>query len=147
MSPRRKIRDKRDLRFIRITYAATPNIYETAKALGMPVRYVREVLVNEKRFTPARDIRMKVLQMHRAGWQDSQIARKLRITVNWVRKILNRHLTLDRLADIEIIPHPPFPDTDTFELEPEHRQRLEKLREAKVKKYYDDQNRDRESDH
>lgn len=147
MSPRRKIRDDRDDWFILMAYDAIGNIYQTAHALGMPVLYVREVLKNQKIFVPARDTRLKVLKKYQDGEPVTQIARELKVTVNWVRKILNRHLTLDRLADIEIIPHPPFPDTDTFELEPEHRQRLEKLREAKVKKYYDDQNRDRESDH
>lgn len=131
----RNERYRQDAEFVRSYYLALRNIYDTAKALDMPVRYVRELLIRQGLFVPARETRLKVLRLHQDGKPAVQIAKELGVSVDWINRILLRHLTLDRLSDIEIIPHPPFPQTDTFNLKSEHRERLEKLREAKVREY------------
>lgn len=133
---RRKIRFNKDADFIFLTYSTVRNVYQTAAILGIPARYVREVLAQrEGLFVPARSTRLKVLKMYNGGKAVKQIAKELGVTVDWVYKTIERHKPLDRLSDISIIPHPPFPKEDSFELKKEHRNRLEKLREAKVKEY------------
>lgn len=132
---RRNERYRQDAEFVRWYYLALRNIYDTAKALDMPVRYVRELLIRQGLFVPARETRLKVLRMHQDGKTAQEISRETGVSVDWISRILMKHLRLDRLSDIEIIPHQPFPQTDCFGLKPEHRKRLEELREAKVKKY------------
>ncbi len=132
---RRNEQYRQDADFIKLYYTSIRDIYATAKELGMPVRYVRDVLLRLGLFVPARETRLKVLRMHQEGKTAQVIAQETGVSVDWVKRILMRHLRLDRLSDIEIIPHPPFPQTDSFQLRPEHRKRLEKLREAKVRKY------------
>lgn len=133
---------------VRLLFAGTGSVSKTAKSLRMQTDKARSILSEaklvsgESESVVIQERRKQILTLFYQGKTRKQIAKATGVNIGYIYKVINSYQCLDRLEDISVVPHKPFPKTDEFQLFPIHRERLEALREAKVRKYYEALNKD-----